>query len=439
MNTVWLLVQREFSVRVRARGYLFITIIGLLAIVGLAFAPAIIQAVGSGSQLTLAVVDRTGHDGGPIATGSVEESLFFKRLQADLVDRLPNGKTLYQLSTSDASPADLDAQVNAGRLDGYILISAEVTGSASGSSLPQYRALLVSKDSVPDRDLARLSAAVSSAATYVRLDQRGLSGQQADELFAPVVTQTQVLSAAWGKSEADRAQAMALTYVLVLLLYMTVAVYGSYVALGVIEEKSSRVIEILVSTVRPFQLMLGKVLGVGLTALSQYAIWIVAGAVVLALRSTTGGLQLGGLELHLAAVSPGVLASFVVFFLLGFFTYAAIFAGAGSLVSRTEDAQQINTPVLMPLVVVFIVSVWAMGSPDAPLAVVLSMIPFASPIVMFVRISMGNPAAWQIAVAVIINAATIAVLVWVAAKVFRAAILLYGRRVSLRAVFRALR
>jgi ABC-2 type transport system permease protein len=439
MNVVWLLVKREFTVRVRARGYLLFTIVGLLGIVGVAFAPAIIQATESGSQLALAIVDQTGAGSGAVAGGSTGRDLFFQRLQADLVDRLPNSKIRYLLSASQAPIAELDAQVKEGRLNGYILISGESAESASTSLPPRYHAVLVSKKALADRDAARLGAALSSAATYVRLDQRGVTGLEADGLFAPVDMQTRVLSTTGNASEANRTQSAALTSVLMVLLYMTVVIYGSYVSLGVIEEKSSRVIEILVSTVRPFQLMAGKVLGVGLTALSQYAIWMVAGVIVLVLQSTAGGLQLGGLELNLTAISPAVLASFVLFFLLGFFTYAAVFAAAGSLVSRTEDAQQVNTPVLMPLVVVYVASIWAMGNPDAPLAVVLSLVPFASPIMMFVRIGMGHPASWQIAAAVVINVATVGALVWVAAKVFRAAILLYGRRVSLSAVFRALR
>ena len=236
-----------------------------------------------------------------------------------------------------------------------------------------------------------------------------------------------------------RDSSYALTYVLVLLLYMTVAVYGSYVALGVIEEKSSRVVEILLSAARPFQLMIGKVLGVGLTALVQYVVWLAAGGAVLVLRSAGGAVNVGGLNVKLSAIDPWVLLAFVIFFLLGFFSYAALFAAGGSLVSRTEDAQQISTPVILPLVVIFVVSIWALSNPSAPLAVVLSMVPLASPIMMFVRIGVDSPPIWQVAVAIVVNLGTVGVLIWMAAKVFRAGVLLYGRRVSLSAAFKALR
>jgi ABC-2 type transport system permease protein len=185
--------------------------------------------------------------------------------------------------------------------------------------------------------------------------------------------------------------------------------------------------------------MIGKVLGVGLTALVQYVIWLAAGGAVLLLRGSGMAVNVGGLKVQLSAVDPWVLLAFVVFFLLGFFSYAALFAAGGSLVSRTEDAQQISTPVILPLLVIFIIAVWALSNPDRPLAVVLSMVPLASPIMMFVRIGVDSPPLWQVAVAVVVNLGTIGALIWLAAKVFRAGVLLYGRRVGLSAVLKALR
>jgi ABC-2 type transport system permease protein len=429
MSTVWLLVKREFFTRVRGRGYLVYTVVGLLAIVGLAFVPAIIDAMTSGSQVSLAVVDET-------STASADGS-FFERLETELVEELPNGEPRYKLTSSSASTNELDAQVNNGDLDAYIVISP---GSKStGQADLRYTARLVSKESPADQDLARLGSALNAAAIYIRLESLGMGEQEVVGLFSPVETQTQTLSGEGAASEAEKAQSYALTYVLVFMLYLTVLLYGSYVAMGVIEEKSSRVIEILVSKVRPYQLMAGKLLGVGLAALLQYALWVVAGIVVILLGNVTGGLRLGGLEIHLSAVSPGVLAWFVVFFVLGFFTYSAVFAGLGSMVSRAEDAQQATTPVMFPLVAVFIVAIMAMSSPDALFVHVLSFVPFASPILMFVRIAMGDPMLWEILAAVVVNLVTIVALVWAAAKVFRASILLYGRRVGLKTILQALR
>ncbi len=423
MSTVWLIIRREFRFRVRSRGFLLITIIGLLAIVGLSFAPSLINSAAAGKQLKLAVADRTGKG-------------FYTRLKADLVDSLPGGGARYLLFQSSAPTAELQAKVGEGGYDGYVVVDL---ASGAPAASEAYRSTVATKSALSASDEARLQAALSSAAVYVRLQNRGIAGNAVAELFSPVVVQTEVLS---GKSTGPgraSTDSYALTYVLVLLLYMTVAVYGSYVALGVIEEKSSRVVEILLSAARPFQLMIGKVLGVGLTALVQYVVWLAAGGAVLVLRSAGGAVNVGGLNVKLSAIDPWVLLAFVIFFLLGFFSYAALFAAGGSLVSRTEDAQQISTPVILPLVVIFVVSIWALSNPSAPLAVVLSMVPLASPIMMFVRIGVDSPPIWQVAVAIVVNLGTVGVLIWMAAKVFRAGVLLYGRRVSLSAAFKALR
>lgn len=172
--------------------------------------------------------------------------------------------------------------------------------------------------------------------------------------------------------------------------------------MGVIEEKSTRVVEIVISTVRPFQLMIGKVLGLGMAALTQYALWVAAGFALLVARGALSGLEVGS-------------------------------------VSRAEDAGQITGPITMVLVVVLFLAVYSMDNPESTGAVVLSMTPMTSPLIMFVRIAMGDPPAWQIVVSCVVNLATILALVWVAAQVFRAGILLYGRRMSGRAVIKAFR
>jgi ABC-2 type transport system permease protein len=436
MNTIWLLMKREFNVRVRTRGFVIFTVIGLLAIVGLAFAPAIIDAAQSGSQLTVAFADETA--GGPAA------GRLFERLQADLVDRLPNGDPRYKLAASEASRAELDAQVKDGSLDAYLWVtsgeaSAEAAAPGQAGAPPGYTAVLVSNEALGGQDVARLTAALNAAAVYTRLEMLGVSTWEAAGLFAPVVMQTQTLGESGSESESERAQSIVLTYVLVLLLYFAVITYGTYVAMGVIEEKSSRVVEVLLSAVRPFQLMAGKLLGIGLAALTQCALWIAGGVVVFALRSAGQGVKVGGLTLQLSAVSPGVLVWFAVFFVFGFFTYSAVLAGGSSLVSRAEDAQQVTTPVMIPLVGVFMASLWAMGNPDSSVTVALSFVPFASPLLMFVRIAMTEPPLWQILVAVLINLLAIAGLIAAAAKIFRGSILHYGQKVRLSTVARAFR
>jgi ABC-2 type transport system permease protein len=274
--------------------------------------------------------------------------------------------------------------------------------------------------------------------TYLRLKEQGVGAEEAGRLFAPVSLETRVV----GDGPADQetaSESWALTYVLVLLLYATVILYGTYLATGVIEEKSTRVVEILISTVRPFHLMLGKVLGLGAVALFQYALWVGTGFVLLLAAGSQESLELGPLTLEFSQVDPWMLLAFLVFFVLGFFSYAGLFAAGGSLVSRTEDAQQVTGPLSFVVVIVFFVSMYALDNPDGPVAVAFSLIPVLSPIVMFVRVAVGEPPLWQVLLSVGLSGLAILALIALAAKVFRAGVLMYGKGISLRSLRAALR
>lgn len=421
MNVVSLIVGREYRTRIRSKGWVVATVFGLVAIVALNFAPALLDTVFGGRQTRIAVLDRTA--------SSEAGAGYLERLQADLAETLDSGKPRYVLEPATAGPEEMSAKVTAGELDGFLLIS-------EGDSGPVFK--LTTLDAIGTGERSRLASALSAARTYMGFAERGISGAEVADLFRPVSLETEVI----GKGRnADSApgESWALTYVLVLLFYTTLAIYGTYVAMGVIEEKSTRVVEIVVSTVRPFQLMIGKVLGLGLVALTQYAVWLVVAFGLLAARGSLTGVEVGPVSLRFADISPGLLVAFGGLFALGFFSFAGLFAAGGSLVSRTEDAQQITGPITMVLVVVFLLAFYAMDRPESTGAVVLSLVPLASPLIMFVRIAMGAPPAWQVVLSCAISVIAILGLIWVAGKIFRAGILLYGRRMSLAAVVRALR
>lgn len=422
MNVVRLIIEREYRTRVRSKGWIVATVFGLVAIVALNFAPAIADTVFGGRQMRLAVVDETAAPG----AGS---SGYLERLRADLVETLSSGKQRYVVEPASAGSEELLDQVKSGAVDGFLLITRAGTEDSFK---------LTTLDTIGAAERSRLTSALSAARTYLRLEQRGIGAAEAQELFRPVSLETEV--AGKGRDDGDAAgESWTLTYVLVLLFYMTLAIYGTYVAMGVIEEKSTRVVEIVVSTVRPFQLMIGKVLGLGFVALTQYALWLAAGFGLLAARGALTGVQVGPVSLRLANIDPWLLVAFGGLFALGFFSFAGLFAAGGSLVSRTEDAQQITGPITMVLVVVFFLAFYAMDNPESTGSVVLSMVPMTSPLIMFVRIAMGDPPAWQIAVSCALSLVAILVLIWLAGKIFRAGILLYGRRMSLAAVVKALR
>lgn len=431
--SIWLIMQREVRTRVRTKGFIGATIIGLVAIIALNVAPALLESMFGGKQIKIGVVET----GSPAADGG--ETLL-GRLQADLSDTLSSGERRFVLTKADGDQAALDQQLRSGAIDAYLVAPQLTTGQAQsppGASAPA-RYEFVALDSPGAIDQSRLSAALNSATVYLRLRAQGLTASDVQAAFVPVQLDARSLDAGAAAGQVSGAT-WGLTYVLVLLLYMTIAIYGTYVAMGVIEEKSTRVVEILISTTRPFQLMVGKVAGIGIVALLQYAVWIGAGLLLMAARGSLSTLKVGSLSLTFSGIDPWLLVAFGVCFILGFFAYAGLFAAGGSLVSRSEDAQQITGPLTIILVVVFFIAIYAMEHPDGGVTQVLSMVPLASPIVMFVRLAMGSPATWQVVVALVVQVAAIAGSLWIAGRIFRAGVLLYGRRLSLSVVARALR
>jgi ABC-2 type transport system permease protein len=185
--------------------------------------------------------------------------------------------------------------------------------------------------------------------------------------------------------------------------------------------------------------MMGKVLGIGLVALVQYLVWLAAGFALLVLSGRGTNLSVGPLKLSIGSVDPWLLLAFALFFLVGFFSYAGLFAAGGSMVSRTEDAQQVTTPLTWILVLVFFFAIYAMSNPDKPLSVAMSMVPLLSPIVMFVRVALGHPPVWQVVLSLVLSLGAILALIWGAAKIFRAGVLMYGRRMKLSVLLKALR
>ena len=252
--------------------------------------------------------------------------------------------------------------------------------------------------------------------------------------------------------------------ILAMLVYMFIIFFGGQVMQGVSEEKTNRIIEVIISSVKPFQLMMGKIIGVSLVALTQFVLWILL----------TGALYLG-FTAFLGLSSPELLSSgtvmtqeitandvmnnenvqsilqivhsidfgtiimsFLIFFILGYLLYATLYAAIGSLVDNNTDAQQFTLPVTVPLMVAIISSFYIVNNPDSSLSIWLSMIPFTSPISMMVRIPFGVPI-WQIVVSVILLAGTFVLMTWVAAKIYRTGILMYGKKLSYKEIFKWLK
>ena len=234
-----------------------------------------------------------------------------------------------------------------------------------------------------------------------------------------------------------------LATVLIVLIFVTLTVYGMWVATSVAAEKSTRVMELLISAATPRELLVGKVLGVGGAGLTQYAGILIPAALVVLFQDRIAGLLLGpapvGGEAPLDGLTLPMLGAFLLFFLLGFVLYALLYAAAGSLVSRQEDVQQLALPLSLVSMASYIAAAIGLSSIGSPVVVVLSFIPFSSPFVMLSRIMLGRVEPWEIALSVAILVGTSGLILLLASRIYATGVLLYGQRPGVLAFLRAAR
>ncbi|MGV8041866.1 MAG: ABC transporter permease [Thermoanaerobaculaceae bacterium] len=231
-------------------------------------------------------------------------------------------------------------------------------------------------------------------------------------------------------AEAAFEKSFALSYVLTFTVYMTLIFYGYYVMRGVIEEKSSRIVEIIVANVRPMELMVGKIFGVGAVGLTQYLIWAVA-----AINVGATGLVAGAAG-SAPLVDPKLMVFFVVFFVMGYFQYAALYAAVGAAFNTEEEAQQTQSLMSLLLVPSMVLMFPVMASPDSTFAVVVSLVPVLAPVLFFTRMTVQMPPAWQTVLCMVLMLASIFVIARFAAAVYRVGILMYGKKPTLRDIWR---
>jgi ABC-2 type transport system permease protein len=224
-------------------------------------------------------------------------------------------------------------------------------------------------------------------------------------------------------------------YVLFFLMYMVILLYGMNVARSIIEEKTSRVFEILLATIRPEEMMAGKVIGVGSVGLTQVAVWLLT-----AILLTSGSwLQaVAGQSVRISLSAPQLIY-FVVFFLLGYLLYSSIAAALGAMVNSEQELQQLNMFLVMPLAGCMFALAPVISNPSGPVARIISLIPFCTPLIMYLRISLAPPPAWEIALSILLMIATIYAILWCASRIYRVGILMYGKRPNLSEIMRWLK
>lgn len=424
--------RREFVVRARTRTFVLSTLILVAAALAVGLAPVVISYLTQGSTSVAVYVGPTDLRGDPVAT--VDTMLNPPGSGGASAD----GPKAYAVRPSTDLAADREL-VRLGSLDALLEIER---GSSGDLAFTVY-----TDEPANGRTGAISSQAAANIATADRLDRLGLDATARAMLFAaPDVTFRGSASSAAPTGPTTLAQEVvdaALITVLELFLLLAIVLYGTWIAQSVVEEKSSRMMEIVLAAATPLQVLAGKVLGVSAAALLQYVAVVAAVVTALVLQGPVAGFVLGQTAGSLpAGLTPQVVVAFSLFFVLGFALYAVLFAAVASLVSRQEDVNQIVTPLTLAASAGYLVAVYAsIGMLDsrAPWLVALSWVPFLSPYMMLSRFSEGSAGAPEVVAAVIILAATVVLVTWLAARIYAAGVLMYGQKPGVRAVWKALR
>lgn len=430
MGTSWgkilLIVRREYQSRTRQRSFRITTALMAVALMLLACSPTIFQAIRNGREgtTTIVVADTAG-----AAAMRDDIARLDQRLRSD-----GTSSDALMLTAGNDPVETLRDHVTDGTFDGLLILNRDAAGD------PTFR--YETKFGTRDATATRIQQAASFLAVRDRLTRAGIDPTRQTQIFAPPAFDVQATKAQTGgnaTSDTEKFTNRGLAYILDILLYMSILIYGMWVAGGVVEEKSNRIMEIMISAATPSQLMAGKIVGIGAAALTQYLCITIPAGIVFATQGRIAqavlGERKGAASLDLKGLSVTAFGTFLVFFVLGFLMYSALYAAAGSMVSRQEEVQQIAAPMNMVMVGSFFGALSALGNPDGTLARVLAFVPFSAPLTMMTRIIVGNPAPWEVALSVAIMVASIALFIGVAARIYRIGVLLYGTRPSLRTLF----
>jgi ABC-2 type transport system permease protein len=409
MDKLKAIIKREYLTRVRSKGFIIGTILSPLFMSSFILVPFLLGRSAGPDKYQIVALDQSG------------DNFLFESLNLALAPTKP-GQPLYELRREEiGSQEELDARrqtlsrrIADEQLDGYLILPRD--------ALSQEEIKFYAKNASGFSNRARLEDAINKAVSERRIAQEGLDAGRIRELTKGVG-----LTVVNERGESERGRVI-LAFTLVMLIYLTVLIYGVTVMRGVMEEKQSRIIEVLLASVRPFDLMLGKVIGIGLVGLTQYVVWAVFGVALSALSAAAAASVAG---FNMPKISVSLMVFFMVYYLLGYFLYAALYAMVGAIVSNEDDGQQAQWPVSMTFAASMVVSTLAMENPNGVAVIVLSLIPFFGPSVMFLRIALGSAPAWQIAASIMLLIVTIIAFTWVAAKIYRVGVLMYGKRPTL--------
>ncbi|MDP3911776.1 MAG: ABC transporter permease [Gemmatimonadales bacterium] len=418
MHKVWAVIRREFIERVRTKWFWVATLVGPLFFAAIMVIPVLMAR--SGGVRQIAVVDDTPNEFG---TRVAEELSTGRSFRARRVEA--------GLGVLDS----LTAAVEAKALDGFLILPSDVveTGRA------EYRGSNVSSMQAVE-DLQR---GLNRLIVKARLEREGVNPAVVDRAQIRILLDTKKISR--GRTTAESAGgSFIMAYIMAVLLFMAILLYGVNVMSSVLEEKTNRIMEVLVSSLKPFEMMLGKVLGAGSVSLLQFLIWALSARLLMSQRGAllramgAGGENAGG-GFQMPPIPGSTIAVFLAFFLGGFLLYSAMFAAVGAMSRNEQEARQAQQPVTFVLMIAYL-SIFALtNDPNSAFSRTLSMVPFTSPIAMPVRWTAGSLPLGEVLISVAILIAGIAGVTWVAARIYRVGILMTGKRPTLKELVRWVR
>ena len=415
MRKIWLIIKREYLVRVRKKAFIVMTIVGPLLMAALMIVPTYLA--NKTQELRTIAIEEDGFE----FTNQIEDTdfLHFSKIPTEEATLLKN----------DFSESNY-----------YALLYIEGDNFTLYSN--QQISLTVSK---------AIENQLEKIIEHQKLKAAGIDLTILSEAQSTVHITTKIITEDGSTTNSKAEASMGIGFICGILIYMFIFMYGTMVMRGVIEEKTSRIVEVIISSVKPFQLMMGKILGVALVGLTQFALWILltiaiasvaelmfmdASSMTTELNSTQQSILLSELSNLTGGINlMQIFVSFIFYFLAGYLMYSSLFAAVGSAVDAEADTQQFVLPITIPLILAFILIQPIMENPDGPLAFWMSIIPFTSPVIMMVRLPFGV-ANWELALSMGVLILSFILTTYLAGKIYRTGILMYGKKTSYKELWK---
>jgi ABC-2 type transport system permease protein len=421
-------VKREYIQRVRAKMFIVTTILLPIVMSLFALVPAIILSIET-PPMRVAVVDQTGRMYSQLRQALLNDQQEAGTQNANTPPTTPRrsfARFVLEEANATDQPLDqvrasLDQRLRARELDGYVILPP--------GFLNEGKAEFVNRNPGDLFSPRVLQSAINRATREQRLIDAKVDTKTRQELFKPVELQSVKVGAAGAQPQSDSGGSFAIVFGVGFVMYLAILMYGQIILGAVIEEKETRIAEILFSSVKPFALMMGKLVGVSLVALTQLAIWGLAFSAFAAYGASV--LVSQGMPTSIPSIPLLHYIYFALFFLLGYFIYGTIYALVGSMVTTAQEGGQLAMPIILILVVSFYLFWPVSRSPDSPFSFWVSMIPFTASVAMLVRIVTQTPPFWQIALSLLIGFSSVLVIMWLASRIYRVGMLMYGKRASI--------